>query len=222
MTPKVYVKICGICSSEDASLAFSYGADLLGMVFHQGSSRICPADTALRIQENHPDKPRVLVFGHDPAELILRIYASLRDMLTYVQIPADHREMKEITSVISMGKIIPAVAVDESIDKGFVSQFDDCPLVIFDTAKGKLLDGTVDAGGSGKTFDWGLLKDMERPYLLAGGLNPVNLMSALELLDPLGVDVSSGIESRPAKKDPKKMRNFIDIAASYQRPVLDK
>lgn len=222
MPPKVYVKVCGLCSTEDASLAVSYGADLLGMVFHQGSSRAVPAETAIAIKERHPDKPRVLVFGHDPEEAILKIYHSLRDMLTYIQVPSDHKGLDKLIETVSLGKLMPAIAVEDHIDQEGLSRFDDCPLVIFDTAKGRRIDGTIDAGGSGKAFDWNLLKTIERPYLLAGGLNPMNLQEALELLDPLGVDVSSGIETSAGIKDPKKMRTFIEIAEKFKRPLKNQ
>ena len=140
-------------------------------------------------------------------------------MLTYIQVPSDHKGLDKLIETVSLGKLMPAIAVENSIDIDVLSQFDDCPLVIFDTAKGRRIDGTVDAGGSGNTFDWSLLKDIKRPYLLAGGLNPVNLQSALEMLDPLGVDVSSGIETSAGIKDPKKMRTFIEIAEKFQRPT---
>jgi phosphoribosylanthranilate isomerase len=74
----------------------------------------------------------------------------------------------------------------------------------------------ADAGaGEGKTFDWSLLSEMKRPYLLAGGLGPENVEEAIQEIRPYGVDVSSGIET-DGIKDPEKMRKFAEIVRAFQ------
>jgi phosphoribosylanthranilate isomerase len=100
--------------------------------------------------------------------------------------------------------VIKAVRVKESTTLNAALKTE-CDLLLLDAYQ----DGA--AGGTGKTFDWKLLKDFSRPFILAGGLNCTNLQHAIETVNPYGVDVSSGVETG-GFKDPVKIKDFIHIA----------
>ncbi|RME92158.1 MAG: phosphoribosylanthranilate isomerase [Candidatus Hydrogenedentota bacterium] len=213
MPIRFYSKICGLTRIEDARLAKSLGADFLGMVFHPASERMCTIDVALEIRQSFPDSPRVLVFGYDEKEYIFEIYKKLRDLMSFVQVPSDHPDFKEICEVLTKPKVFPVIYPTKKLLEQDVDSFREHSIILFDTPK--VQNGVKLAGGSGEPFPWEFVKEIQRPYLLAGGLNPENLCNALQALEPFGVDVSSGIELSPGIKDESKLRKFYHILNGY-------
>jgi phosphoribosylanthranilate isomerase len=220
-----WIKICGITNLEDALVAVEAGADALGFVFYEKSPRYITAENAGRIIEGLPDeldKVAIVVedFTHE-MELPRNLTAV---QWTHMAIP------ENFAAFVSAGAprfksflAFPAGALDERsvnhLSKAFerlAARSGDAKLVpIFDAL---FLDSgnMANPGGTGKPFDWKKavpIADQMRkgPFKLvvAGGLNPSNLSEAIAVLHPWGVDVSSGVEARPGKKDPEKVRAFI-------------
>ncbi len=211
MQPYYYLKICGLARSIDAELAVTEGADFLGMVFHPGSKRCCTIEVAQEIKEKFASKPRVLVFAYDDYDYILDIYTQLRDMLTFIQVPADHESFEQLVDTLGISRVIPVVHVEKNFFSTDLEPLAAHSILILDTP-GFNQDGSKMAGGTGEIFDWQKVKDIERPFLLAGGLRPENICEAIQTVAPFGFDVSSGIESEPGKKDSEKLQKFCQFA----------
>lgn len=209
---RYYVKICGLTRREDALLAQEYGADLLGMVFHPHSKRKANVEEAVAVREAIK-KPLVLVFGHDEADYILEIYEKVAGLLTFVQLPLLSEGFAKVEEILTPAKIIPTLDAASFSQMEIPKRLSSFPFFILDTPGEIGPDGKPVAGGTGKTFDWSLAKNIEQPFLLAGGLTPDNLCEALAVADPMGVDVAGGVESAPGIKDSEKLKRFIEIAS---------
>ena len=196
----MFIKICGITREEDALLATALGADAVGFVFAPSARQIAP-QVARDIARQLPgDILTVGVFRDESAERVVEIVngAGLRAaQLHGHESPAECRFVAERVPITI--KAIPAGSPD-------LERFDDFGADLL------MLDSPIP--GSGEVFDWSLAEGApgNRPMLLAGGLDPGNVASAIERVAPYGVDVSSGVESRPGRKDPRLLRLFIEAA----------
>jgi phosphoribosylanthranilate isomerase len=198
------IKICGITSPEDARLAADAGADAIGLVLWPGSPRYVDEERARRIcAELPPFVVRVGVFVDVTRERLTRAAVSLG--LDVLQVHGD--QPPEALSGLNR-RTLKAVQVGP----GFVPEL---ALRYVGRADGILLDTrTADGarGGTGRSFDWTLASAVRQaaPYLvLAGGLNPGNVRQAIEAVRPDAVDVSSGVELSPGRKDPAAVRAFV-------------
>ncbi len=207
---RVFVKICGITSPEDARLATEAGADAVGLVFWPGSPRRVDVETARRIGEALPPSVvRVGVFVDAPREELVRAAEEAR--LDLLQLHG--REPPEALADLPR-RVLKAVRVGAD----FVPQD---ALVYEGRAAGLLLDThrTGTPGGTGKTFDWSLVREVRKRaafVVLAGGLRPDNVREALREVRPDGVDVSSGVETAPGRKDAEKVRSFVEAVRSAE------
>ncbi len=199
----VKVKICGITNLSDARHAIEAGADFLGFNFYPKSSRYIAPAVARRIVQRLPDNvASVGVFVNETEREMLAI--ARRVGLDYLQLHGD--ETVEVVSRMRRSfRVIKAIRVRESFR---VSQLGD-----FKRASSILLDG-FDAhlhGGTGKSFNWKLAKSAgrKRQIFLAGGLTPENAAEAVSAARPFAIDVCSGVESRPGKKDAARMRALV-------------
>lgn len=199
----VYVKICGVTTSDDALLAAGLGADALGLNFVAASPRLISTRVASEIVRRLP--PEVLtvgVFRNERPERVVKIAneVGLRAVQLHGEEPPDE--------VSWVGERIPNVIRALSAESLHRYDLDACGSV-------QLL---VDAPepGSGKPFDWERLAvdPPDRAFLLAGGLHPDNVEDAIRLLRPWGVDVASGVEASPGVKDPVLLQRFIAAARS--------
>ena len=196
----MFVKICGITSEDDALLAVALGADALGFVFAP-SPRQVTASRVYDITRRLP--PEILTVGVFRDELPDRVIdITQRAGLKAAQLHG--RESRNQVEQVS--KYVHWVI--KSVEAGSTAAMNadnlGTDMVLVDASE----------PGSGKLFDWSLLADMpEVPRLmLAGGLNPENVGLAIETVRPWGVDVSSGVEAEPGRKDPIKLRAFIKNA----------
>ena len=209
-----WIKICGTTNLEDALTAVGAGADALGFVFYEKSPRNIDAESAQEIVKKlAPTIEKVGVFVNQPVETILKTVAHAG--LTAVQLHgAECREPEYIRAlkarqdlkvflVVSASELGGGLDCNENEESGISAVF-------FDS-------GTPQRpGGTGETFDWkaaasGVQAISERlRVVVAGGLNSSNVADAIRILKPWGVDVVSGVEARPGKKDPQKVRAFID------------
>jgi len=199
----VKVKICGITNRRDAALAADYGADAVGFVFAKSPRRIALAE-AIRIGRwLGPWIATVGVFVNEDSRTVRRIAALCR--LTAVQLHGD--EPASYVKGLSPLRTIKAFRVAKAGDlKGLTTHPADA--FLFDTK-------TADVyGGTGKTFDWSLLekKIISKPFIVSGGLGPGNVAGVVRRLAPYGVDVSSGVEKSPGKKDARLVKEFIQNA----------
>jgi phosphoribosylanthranilate isomerase len=204
----VKIKICGITQYEDARVAAGLGVDALGFIFYKKSRRyITPQDAGKIIQKLPPFIARVGVFVNEPVESILET-ARLSGIDT-VQLHG--KESPEYAKRLPF-TVIRAFAVKPGWDMSVMDEWD---------VSGYLLD-TWDrgsAGGTGKTFDWALARDAalkHKNIVLAGGLNPVNVLEALETVQPWAIDLNSGVEIKPGIKNPHKMKEAVKIIRAWK------
>jgi phosphoribosylanthranilate isomerase len=198
--PRVKVKVCGTTRLKDALLAVECGADAIGFIFYKKSPRCVSVTTAKEICSNLPPFiHRVGVFVNETADTINRI--AERCGLDAVQLHGD--ESPAFCKKIKR-RVIKVVRVKDVASLKEMSRY---------AVDGFLLDTFKEDqwGGTGKVFDWELAARAKKysPVILAGGLNPRNVKAAIKKVQPYGVDVSSGVEQSPGKKDPKKMKAFI-------------
>ena len=199
-SPPVKVKVCGTTRLKDALLAVEFGADAIGFIFYKKSPRYVSAKNAKEICSKLPPfVNRVGVFVNETAEKINRI--ADRCGLDAVQLHGD--ESPAFCKKIKV-RVIKAVRVKDSGSLKGLSRY---------PVDGLLLDTYKQDrwGGTGKVFDWELAIRAKKygPVILAGGLSPRNVKAAIKKVKPYGVDVSSGVEQSPGKKDPKKVKAFL-------------
>jgi phosphoribosylanthranilate isomerase len=207
---KVKVKICGITNWVDARRAVAEGAELLGFNFYAGSPRYVEPATARKIVRRLPKKiSAVGVFVNESEQKMLEI--ARRVGLDTLQLHGN-----ETPAMVARLKrsfpVIKAIRMEESASAA--------QIVKFKAATAVLLDG-FDAkrrGGTGKTFDWEIARRAKRygRVFLAGGLTPENVGQAIRAARPYGVDVCSGVETRPGKKDPVRIKNLMRAAKDAQ------
>lgn len=201
------VKICGITNIEDALASAEFGADMIGFNFYEMSARYVPPTLAREIANASASKVmKVGVFVNASIEDILDICIEVG--LDAIQLHGDETvayeaDLKSRTTL----ETIKAVRVGENFDLHELVGWDST--ILLDAFR----DGAY--GGTGDVFDWEVASQVRKlvPCLiLAGGLKPDNIGEAIQIVRPYAVDVASGVESSPGKKDPKKLEAFINNA----------
>jgi phosphoribosylanthranilate isomerase len=209
--PKPKVKICGITNWPDARRAVEAGADFLGFNFYPPSPRYIAPAKARRIVQRLPKKiSAVGVFVNESEDRILDVASTVG--FVHVQLHGDESP----GAVARLSRIFPvmkAIRVRKS--------FRPAQLARFKHAQAFLLDG-FDAhhwGGTGKTFDWRLVpkKKGDARIFLAGGITPENVGDAIRTARPYAIDVCSGVEAKPGKKDPQRMKAFMQAVRDAQK-----
>jgi phosphoribosylanthranilate isomerase len=204
------VKICGITAWEDARLSIDLGASALGFNFYPSSPRaVSPADAWAIIRRLPPFVEAVGVFVNWPAIVVDAMARSLR--LGSVQLHGAE-STAEVEELVRKRRVIKAVQVKRG--------FRVASLAAFRSADAILLDGFAPGlhGGTGRTVDWKLARSASRygRIILAGGLNPENIAEAIRVAQPYAVDVASGVEAQPGRKDPAKLRALFAAVSSVQ------
>jgi phosphoribosylanthranilate isomerase len=198
------IKICGITNSSDAQTAVEAGASALGFMFFEQSPRYITREKARAIiQELPPFISKVGVFVNAPRDEVKRIIEDTGiDTLQF-----HGEEPPEACRGFGL-KTIKAFRVQGKDMLQLMPRYD---------VDAWLLDAFVPGqrGGTGHTFNWNLAvhaRSLGTPIILAGGLTPDNVAKAVEHVEPYGLDVSSGVESSPGKKDPARIHDFIQRA----------
>ena len=200
----IRVKTCGITNIEDALAAVEAGADALGFVFAE-SPRKVDVPAVLNILEKLPPLVTTVgVFAKQDIDEVFRIWKQTN--LHFAQLHGIEMRREMAWSWYRIIKAVRASSWEE-----IVRQLGDRSGVF---SAAILLDAHVEGkmGGTGQTFDWDLAiqaKSLGKPIILAGGLTPGNVADAVRKVRPYAVDVSSGVESSPGKKDHDKIREFI-------------
>ena len=205
--PSIWIKICGITNVEDALKATGLGADALGFVFYEKSPRKISKEKAREIISSLPKEVvKVGLFVDELEERVEEVLSCCHfDILQFHGDETPDYCKKFTTKVIKAFKIKDRQSLID-IPKYEVDYY--------------LLDAYSEElpGGTGKTFNRELAKEAKkfgRPIILSGGLNPENIIGALKRVSPFGVDVASGVESLPGKKDHKKLKEFISKARGF-------
>ena len=192
------IKLCGLSRIEDIELANQLAPEYVGFVFWEKSKRNVSLEQARLLREKLDESILSAgVFVDADIEYILTLVQA--GIINIVQLHGheDEAYIRDLRKLVDC-PIIKAFCIrnDEDMDLANISSAD---MVLLDSGM-----------GTGVTFDWRRLKHVSRSYILAGGLNPSNIVEAVTTLHPFGVDVSSGIET-DGLKDPAKMREFVRL-----------
>lgn len=204
------IKICGITNVEDATWVANLGADYLGLNFTKESKRKISAEKAQQIINTLPPYiEKVGLFVNEDPEIVEKTLADCK--LDVLQFHGDEGP-EYCNRFKGKAKIIKAFRIKDEQSLSQISRYG----VDF-----YLLDAFVEEefGGTAQTFNWDLAvqaKKFERPIFLAGGLNPENVVEAIKKVQPYAVDVASGVESSPRRKNVELMQQFIQCVRSIK------
>ncbi len=206
---RVAVKICGLVRGDEAAAVVTAGADAIGINFWPGSKRFVPlAESRSWLQELAGEVLRVAVTVNATDEELREIHES--GLIDWIQLHGDESPERVGALKRSGLPVFKALGLKDRAMLDAVAAYDSPTL---------LLDAYVPGlyGGSGATLDWGLGAEAvgrwpERQIVLAGGLLPENVAEAIRQVHPAAVDVASGVESSPGRKDLDKVRRFVEAA----------
>jgi len=221
-----WVKICGITNLEDGLRAAEAGADAVGFVFHEKSPRFVSSLAAQEIAARLPEKvEKVGVFADESWESIRK--AAAKAGMTGIQFHNCGRQKGTEFFDLQGSKFYPVLRMSEFFnDRGGLQDFNWSRCDQHPQAGAIFLDsGTAqEPGGTGRTFDWEKAKPLADSIKLtgfrlvvAGGLTAANASEAIRTLEPWGVDISSGVEASPGKKDAVKIREFIAAVRELEK-----
>jgi phosphoribosylanthranilate isomerase len=202
-----WIKFCGTTSVEDALASVEAGADALGFIFALSKRRVTPEKAQQIIRKLPANVERIGVFLDETPEEVRRIATEVD--LTGIQLHGDEVASEVYDSLPESRRdslrIIKTVFVREAFTDRLDSEI---------RGGSRVSAWLLDAGaGSGQTFDWkaaqAQLGGRQGRFIIAGGLTPGNVGEAIRTLSPWGVDVVSGIEQEPGRKDPAKMKAFV-------------
>ena len=203
---RVLVKICGLTREQDVTLAVECGADAIGFVFTKSPRRIT-IETAIRLAALVPANVlRIGLFLDQHRPDIEQVVKSVA--LDVLQFHGNE------TEVDCRGFDLPWLKAVAMVNTASARQAEKN----YPNAMGLLLDSHTPGGqgGSGRKFDWSLIRPLKTPVWLAGGLTEANVAEAISMVRPYAVDVSSGVESAPGIKDPNKMAAFIEAVRNIE------
>ncbi len=207
----VHVKICGITSAADAQAAIEAGANLLGFNFYAKSPRHISEDLAAGIRSGLPKRVKVvgIFVNRLPADVI-----TLRSSvgLDAVQLHGDESP-ESVAEIAPVVPVIKAFRVEPEFPITTLDEYSRAFAFLFDAAH------TDQYGGTGRTTDWDVARraSLKHRIILAGGLKVENVAAAVRIVRPYGIDVASGVESSPGKKDHGLLREFIKEVRRAER-----
>lgn len=212
MNDQTKVKICGITNLEDARFASGAMVDYLGFIFTKESKRYIDPEKAGTIINWVEGPEKVGVFMNQPLDDV-NILAKFSG-IDYVQLHG--QETVEYCQLIEK-PIIKAIHLNDAstqkeIEENVAIYSEIAEYLLFDTSH----EGAF--GGTGKTFDWSLLKNLviDIPFFLAGGVTPENSLDAIHRVKPYAIDVNSGVEEEPGLKDFEKIELLMTHIKSYK------
>ncbi len=202
------IKICGLSRTSDIEAANRLHPDYIGFVFADSHRQISEEQAQKLREKLDPTIQTVGVFVNEDIQRIVELCQ--QSLIDLVQLHGDEdgdyiRQLKDRIP----NKIIKAVRVRDRKDVEASHDYD-CDYILFDSFRYQTY------GGSGTSFDWSLLSNVEKPFFLAGGLHYDNISKAIQQCNPYCVDVSSGVESGGVK-DPEKMMEFMTRIKSLRR-----
>lgn len=197
MSQQFIIKICGLTTPRDTTHAVQAGASAIGFNFYPQSARFLDLDQGQALASLVPlAVAKVGIFVNATKEQLLE---------TLDRVPLDVLQLHgsipdSLPTGVRIWRALPVTPQFEipTLTPSFEAYLLDSP--------------TPNFGGSGQTFDWARVRGAEVPIVLAGGLNPLNVARAIEMVEPWGVDACSGLESSPGHKDPGKVEAFVEAA----------
>ncbi len=197
------VKICGITNLEDALAAIEFGADALGFVFYSESPRyVIPQKVREIVDQLPPFTTTVGVFVNETP-------TKIKEIMTFARLQVVQLHGEELPEQCTLWRpSIKAFRVRDFVDLRPLEQYKCMSAYLIDTY------APSSYGGTGQVFNWDIALEAKKfgPIILAGGLTPDNIEKAVRWVMPYAVDVSSGVEFKKGKKDPHKMKDFIEKA----------
>jgi len=200
----VKIKICGITNIEDAQNAVSFGADFIGFIFADSPRNIKLEEARSIIEKIKGDVLKVGVFVNET----LRNVISIAEYCSLDLIQLHGNEDPKYCSQLKDRQLIKAFRIKDDASLALIPRYKDVFACLLDTFSNQRY------GGTGRTFDWNLAikaKEFGKPIILSGGLGLSNIKEAIKAVRPYGVDISSSIETKPGKKDTKKMKELISV-----------
>ena len=206
---KLWIKICGITCNSDATAAADFGADAIGLVFYSPSPRAVVAENVAEIVAGVSGRIEIVALFVDPSE------AEVRNVLATnaVSLLQFHGQESEAFCKSFAMPYLKAVAVkDDGSIARIIDDYPSAEMLLLDSYNKKA------PGGTGTAFDWEIGESISeassKKIVVAGGLNPENVQTAIRQIQPYGVDVSSGVEKSYGIKDLSKLKIFIEGARS--------
>ena len=210
----IAVKICGITSPDAIDAAVRAGAVYGGLVFHPKSPRFVALEQARVLAERMRGRLKIVALIADLDDTaIAALVQALRPDFLQLHGSESAKRTAEIRSRFGVA-VIKALPVADASDLDPVADYEKAAdMLMFDA---KPPQGALRGGGHGAAFDWKILagRSFAKPWFLAGGLDPENVARAIAQVRPFAVDVASGVEAEPRRKDPEKMRAFCAAALS--------
>ena len=206
------IKICGITNKDDAINAIHYGASAIGFIFYKNSPRYIKKSVAYSIIKSiKQDIVKIGVFVNDTKKNIEMIANDIN--LDVVQLHGD--ESPEFCNKIKF-PIIKALQIKNTIDIYKIKKYNVAAFLL-DTYRKNMY------GGSGKSFAWKILDDLEinKPIILAGGINLCNIKTAIKIKNISAIDINSGIEDKPGIKDQKKMKELMGLMNNVNKNIFN-
>ena len=214
MQIRTRIKMCGTTRLEDALAAVRYGVDALGFILYPKSLRyVSPEDAGAIGQQLPPFIDRVGVVVNESIETAVRVVNVAG--FSYLQLHGSEscHYCRELKNALPHLKLIKAFRVGEQTQAEEFIPFEEY-------ADGFLLDTYVkgDRGGTGQIFDWSIIGgfNLNRPFILAGGLTPENVIRAISTAQPYGVDINSGVEVRPGEKNHARLKEMVERVKSWR------
>jgi phosphoribosylanthranilate isomerase len=202
------VKICGLSDEESVRAAVDAGADFIGFVFYPPSPRNIRVTRAAELARLVPKGITTVGLFVNPTDDDLRESLDQLD-LGMVQLHGDETPQRVAAIKEAIKPMVnKAIRIESDSDLKRIKEYEQVSdWLLFDSKN----PDSNQRGGTGQAFDWNLLKDHqpEKNWMLAGGLDSSSVRSALAILSPTAVDVSSGVEHAPGRKDSSKIREFI-------------
>lgn len=199
----IKIKICGITSAIDARIISEFSIHAIGLNFIERSKRKIDLKTAKEIIEELPIFiGTVLVLENEKIKDVINLCDSLSTNNVQLHGNESPEYCKELKNKKKDIKIIKALKADKETIESLKSYEKVCDFILLDSANSK-----KQMGGTGRTADWKIAKKIveksKLPVILAGGLNPENIKDAIKKVKPYAIDINSGVESKPGKKDKK-------------------
>lgn len=207
----VRVKICGITNSADAVAAIDAGANLLGFNFYEKSPRHVSEAEAAKIRPRLPKKVEAVgIFVNAAPADVTALRKSLK--LDAAQLHGDESP-DDVAEIARTMPVIKAFRVEPEFPLATLDEYPGAFAFLFDAAH------TDQYGGTGRTTDWDVARRaaLSHRIILAGGLKVENVAAAVRIVRPYGIDVASGVESKPGKKDHGLLREFIQEVRRAER-----
>jgi phosphoribosylanthranilate isomerase len=200
------IKVCGMTRSRDIKFAVNIGVDAIGFILAESSRQVNLERVRELTEKMPPFIDRVAVVVNPTKSEVAEVTNS--GLFDYIQFHGS--EEVELISSTTL-KSIKAISIAGKDDLKKIEKYKNtADFLLFDTKIGN------QTGGTGRSFDWSLIRDLEIPYILAGGLGNENINEALQRLNPAAVDINSRIENEPGKKNHRLLKETVEKIKNFK------